>query len=163
MSCLNIMTQKLEPKYNLRDYYAITIQPSDKLQHLGKKPYARMTNVRQHFYSLLQECQIPYYINMEISEPIGSLQDKTTGGRLHYHGIIKFNNKMQLISFLLEYQYKLLRQSRLELSKINDKKAWLNYIEKQNLIPPAMRTLTNWDEKTFLKQYLKEVTNKETE
>lgn len=162
IACLNIMTQNvdpkitkptLEPKYNTTDYYAITIQPSDKLQFHGKKPLAKIQHVRQHFYSLMLECQIPYYINLEISEPIGSLSDKSTGGRLHYHGIIKFDNKSQIRSFLLEYQYKLLRQSRVEISKIADKDAWLNYINKQQLIPPAMRTLSNWDHDRFIRRY----------
>lgn len=157
------MTQTLEPKFKIGEYYAITIQPEDKLQHHGKKPYSRVTHMRQYYHTLLQECQIPYYINMEISEPMGSLANKTTGGRLHYHGIIQFCNKEQIISFLLEYQYKLLKQARLEISKINDFQSWLNYIEKQHLIPPAIRTLSNWNPNSFIKKYKKEIKNKKSE
>lgn len=152
------MTQNsLIPKYNCTDYYAITIQPTDKLQYHGKAPDARILSSRQYYYSLFENCTIPYYINMEISEPLGSLPNKTTGGRLHYHGIIKFSNKNHIIQWLLKYQYKLLREARLEISKITDKKSWFNYISKQNLIPKEIKSLSNWEKSVFITEYLKSV------
>lgn len=150
------MKPSLEQKYDTTNYYALTIQPEDKLQFLGKKPTARIMSIRQHYYSLLQEAQFPYYINLEISEPTGSLHNGTSGGRLHYHGIIKFNNNKQITSFLLEYQYKLLRQARIEISKINDKEAWLKYIHKQTLLSKDITILTNWDIKTFKDKYIQD-------
>lgn len=154
------MTQKLnslEPKYNLDDYYAITIQPDNKIQFLGNKPHARIIKFRQHFYSLLQDCKIPYYLNMEISEPVGSLDNKSSGGRLHYHGIITFDKKQDILSWLLEYQYKLLRQARLEISKIHKdhRQTWWNYIHKRQLISEDLSVLSNWDPKAFTKKYLR--------
>lgn len=153
------MTQKLLPKYKLDTYYAITIQPNDKLQFHGNKATSRIMKIRQHFYSLFQEIPYPYYINLEISEPIGSLHEKTTGGRLHYHGIIKFNTKKQISQFLLETQYQILRQSRLEISEIHDRLAWLKYVHKQTLISEDISILSNHDNESFLKEYLTPIKN----
>lgn len=144
---------RLEPKYSINTYYAITIQPDDKIQNFSRTPTARIMAHRQIIYSILQDCKVPYYINLEISEPIGSLANKSSGGRLHWHGIITFKKKQHIRDFLLEIQYKLLRVSRLEISKINDKTSWWNYINKQKLIPHDIRLLTNYDPDIFYKEY----------
>lgn len=151
------MTQnidKLKPKYDTKSWYAITIQPNDKLQFHGNEPMARILKSKQHYYTLFQKIHFPYYINMEISEPIGSLNEKATGGRLHYHGLIKFRNNKDITKWLLHTQYFILRQARLEVSKVNDKEGWLAYIEKQKLIPYDIKNLSNYDNESLLQLYL---------
>lgn len=149
------MTTSLTPKYNTTDYYALTIQPSDKLQYAGLAPSTRVIKFRQYFYSILQAFCMPYYFVIELSEPYGSLQQGHIGSRIHLHGIIKFKSDNQIKNFLLSHQYTILRQSRLEISKINDKKSWYKYIHKQNLISKEMSVLTNWDPEEFMKLYHK--------
>lgn len=149
----NTKSQSLEPKYKKNKYYAITIQPNDKIQYLGNPYKARILKVRSYYHQILKDYSIPYYINLEMSEPIGSLAQGTSGSRLHYHGIITFESTKHIQQFLLEIQYKLLRQSRLEISKINDPSSWLNYINKQNLIPFDIKNLTTGLPEVFIVNY----------
>lgn len=147
------MTEKLQPKYKIDTYYAITIQPDDKIQFCGTDHMARINKFRQYYYSMFQDYKAPYYINIEISEPLGSLPNKSVGPRLHIHGIIKFNTKKQILKFLLVQMHTILKQARLEISEINDKTAWWKYIHKQKLLPKEYKTLSNYDTRKYKRQY----------
>lgn len=145
----------LNPKYEKNKYYALTIAPNNQKQFVNNCPYARMIKFRSYMYNLCQEYKFPYYINMEISEPTGSLPTEGIGGRLHWHGIVQFRNNKEIRQFLFQSMYQLLKNARIEVTPINDKESWWKYIHKQKLIPKEIKLLTNWEPSIFKESYMR--------
>lgn len=155
--------ESLENYYDKTSNYAITIQPSDKLQFLQKvlSVNKRITSFRQYYRQVFEDDFSNYYFQIEISEPRGNLQ-KHIGGRLHLHGILMFESKSHIVDYLLKGLRQLLVDSRVTISKIDTIESfnnWWKYIHKQRLLPREFTTLSNY---SSMKQY-RELTAKRYE
>lgn len=141
---------KLVPFYDIESTYAITIQPGDNLQFLNKNytSDSRLLRFRQHYMEILRDNLITnYYFKIELSEPKGDLNDHHAGSRLHLHGIIMFDNKKQIINFLLKGLKNIKDKARITIKKISSQdnlKIWWDYINKQKLISNDITTLSNY-------------------
>lgn len=114
--------------------YALTINPDDKHQFVGKPD--RLSKFRNMMYeSLLCYSQygIQYTMWIEISEPDSNVSC-SLGPRLHLHGILKFCSKKAVRHFLLTEFYKLTRYSVIKLKPIDNIDQWLKYCTKQQHI-----------------------------
>lgn len=139
--------------YNLHTWYSITLCPNDQYQFYFKAD--RLIKVRANYLKVLTlgdyipDC----YMILEISEPRGKIQG--SGPRLHYHGVIRFNNNDSLLQFMLYKIPRLLKLGIIDIDTIQDKKVWVKYMNKQHIIPQVFRELTNYaDTSYFMNEYI---------
>lgn len=115
--------------YKTHVNYTITICPNDKYQFFGQ--HNRFKKFRAFMYEQLININAQYDMIIELSEPRNDISIKSNGPRLHTHGIIKWKNQKQLINFLMDDMYKILRFSKIEIDTIEDIKMWSKYCCKQ--------------------------------
>ncbi len=85
-----------------------------------------------------------YVFYIELSEPRGfhtALEFK--GPRLHLHGIVYFEDKTSLRSFLRAGYYSLTRWTSTDFDTITDLSVWKSYIQKQSIVPKRYCKVTN--------------------
>lgn len=131
--------------YRIKQPYSITINPMDKFQYLGKPN--RIISFRNFIYEKLiswVDHDIDYYFKMELSEPHQNLKQGYSGSRYHLHGIIVFKTTNALHWFLEQQIYKVCRYAHLDIDTIADISQWVEYMQKQKIIPKQYRTLTNY-------------------
>lgn len=125
--------------------YAITIQPDDKVQFYGEDQ--RLHEFYEYYRHKLERlmCDVNdfnYWFQIEYSEPHGSVTGM--GPRLHLHGIIYLKSRKSVWRWLSLIMPDMLQHARLEISNLNDKKAWLNYCKKQAYYIPTPNNLSNY-------------------
>lgn len=125
--------------YEVDKPYAITIAPDNNKQFY-RSPQ-RLTKFRTYMYELLLPLTCLYKFHIEISEPIGDISGQ--GPRLHAHGIITFRKKKEISEFLVMGLPLLLTNNLINISVINDKDIWNNYMNKQSLFKDNYRLITN--------------------
>ena len=126
------MSKRLIPFFKTGTLYSITINPVDRFQFFGNP--LRLQKFRSHVYEAFLPLECKYRLFIELSEPNGFKTSGYKGPRLHCHGIINFPKKKHLLSFLMDYYYRILRTMSVDIDTISDKEYWLNYCTKQNLI-----------------------------
>ncbi len=112
--------------------YALTLNPIDKFQFLGKPN--RLNRFRNFIHEQLMNFSCRYEMFLEISEPRGFHISKYAGPRLHLHGTIKFRKNKEMAQFLLLDYYDLLRWASVDIDTVGDLDVWRAYCMKQHLI-----------------------------
>lgn len=128
--------RKSEPKgLQARTLYALTINPSDKLQYFGLPYKDRLKKSHDSIVKLLSELchyKISYWFNTEVSTPTTNSDNMhLVGSRIHLHGVIRFNDKDALFYFLLEFMTLLCKTSNWDIKPVTDPTAWYEYCKKE--------------------------------
>lgn len=126
----NLMEEKVYYKKNIP--YSITLNPIDKYQFMGK--IERLKRFRNLVYEQFVSNWCEYELYIEISEPRGFKTQGYSGPRLHIHGTIIFRKNKEILDFLLDKYYRLLRWTSVDIDTISDKTKWKEYCIKQNII-----------------------------
>ena len=121
----------LESFYVVKQLYAMTLNPKDCYQFLGKS--LRVKNFHTFFYNIFQNVSYNYELYIEFSEPSHDLSNGKSP-RLHFHGVIWFDKIEQIGSFLATGLYHLTKLGYVDITKCNDPDAWQNYCNKQHVI-----------------------------
>lgn len=106
--------------------YALTINPNDNFQFIGKNTNDRLRVFRNTMEIMLDQwlcSNSKYCMNIEVSAK----------GRLHLHGAIRVQD---VKSFYIYAIPNMLSKCSIELDTIKDKHIWYNYCTKQSFMPP---------------------------
>lgn len=124
--------------YQPQQWYTLTICPSDKKQFYNKP------NRYQLFHNYIYELMLnqDHHTIIEISEPFGQIQQKSSGPRLHTHGIINFPTRQSLESFLIFTLPSWLKLNRIEIDTLTNPAIWYQYIHKQHILAKT-RNMSN--------------------
>lgn len=132
------MNEKIPSKlyYVPQKNYAVTINPIDQHQYLGKPLRLMLFKrfVKEQLEKLFSGTNTMCYFAIEISEPRGMRIQGFAGPRLHLHGILRFGNNYEVKEFLLKRYYALLRFAAVDIDEVKDKHIWLQYMRKQEKI-----------------------------
>jgi len=125
--------------YNANDVLAISINPNDQWQYFRDSArYQKFHELYEaKFKRLFSKTKIPYQFNIEISEPIGTID--TSGPRLHLHGFIKLPKNHHVFTWLCDIMPDLLHNGRIDVHHIRDKQmltGWFKYDNKQSIYMP---------------------------
>lgn len=125
--------------YDLTNAYAVTISPDNQHQHFNCK-VNRLKQFKQSWNDKLSIYNngTDYVFNIEISQH----------GRLHLHGVLKFNHYDQIKNHYLNAIHMLESISKLEIKKITSISNWRNYCDKQQhiiRICPISNLYNDWD------------------
>lgn len=118
--------------YTTQTPYAITINPIDKYQFVGRPNREYLFS--NLILSIVQPMKHNLILYKEISEPHQMVLQGKLGPRLHLHGVITFDSKTKLKQFLLHDMYSLLRIASVDIDTIEDLDHWLSYCSKQSLL-----------------------------
>lgn len=121
--------------YKVGTWYAITINPEDSYQFIGKPDRLNkcINHMNEVLLTALSIYGITYVIHVDISEP-KEVRYKGTGARVHYHGRIMFNNNDQLIKFLLYGQCAIAQCGQTLYKQIDHYDKWDAYCKKYDHI-----------------------------
>lgn len=147
-------------KYQKGVPYSITINPHDNYQFLkeqsGKDRLMKFINYMNEVLMPLTKMRIEYYFCIELSEPF-KIRHRSSGSRLHLHGIIRFNSSYSVFQFLSHFSSKLAEVGDTDIDTIGDLDEWDLYIHKQNHIfkskDPRLSNILEYSE------WLKELKN----
>jgi len=121
--------------YKINTWYAITINPEDTYQFIGKPD--RLNKCVDHMNEVLLTALniygITYVIHIDISEP-REVKYKGPGARIHFHGRIMFNNNDQLVKFLLYGQCAIAQCGQTLYKEIDNYDKWEVYCKKYDHI-----------------------------
>jgi len=118
--------------YLIGTLYAVTLNPCDVHQYILKPD--RKTKIKTLYREILETCNCRYHFKLEFSEPRGMRVKDYFGPRLHFHGLIRFDNKEQLHDFLFKTYHMLCKYGSLDIDICNDPSVWMDYINKQKII-----------------------------
>ena len=118
--------------YQLDTLYSVTMNPCDMNQFILKPD--RRAKIKAMYRSIMETCNCRYYLKLEFSEPRGMRTKDFFGPRLHFHGVIKFTNKEQLIMFMMETYHRLCKVGTFDIDTCPTPKEFYDYIHKQKLI-----------------------------
>lgn len=125
-----------ENYYVTQKWYALTIKPSDTHQFFLRED--RLNLFRTLIQQQLLHCAFKYELYYELSEPRGSINGN--GSRLHLHGRIMFTDDTALLNWLLYDMSRLLKIGHIDVDTIDNEEVWIEYCNKQKLIPDAKIT-----------------------
>jgi len=118
--------------YSIGTLYAVTLNPCDVHQYILKPD--RRTKIKTMYREILDTCNCKYHFKLEFSEPRGMRVKDYFGPRLHFHGIMRFDNKEQVYEFLNKTFHLLCKYGTVDIDICNDLTVWLEYINKQKVI-----------------------------
>ncbi len=128
-------TQVLKSKnFYLATRYAITINLNDKWQFFGS--CGRLDRAKAFLSEQLIHLtnnDTHYELYCELSEPRDNTISKN-GPRVHFHGVIYFENVRAVRHFLLYEWYSLSRYSKFKIDSIDNIEIWESYCQKQQNI-----------------------------
>lgn len=106
--------------------YTFTFNPNDQRQFWEDQYRFKnfMTQLKKDFYFLKEVCRIKGFV--EISK----------GGRLHFHGCIRFKEVLDIFSFFLNKVHTLQRYGTYEIDTLQDSTKWNEYVAKQSRFYP---------------------------
>lgn len=104
--------------------YTFNYNPEDSRQYWNQDDRV-MKFYKYHKQFVFGNLNCYFLLRMEISKL----------GRLHYHGIIRWDNKEILYKFLVENVHQLTLNGTFEIDTIADPKEWDRYMSKQTMIP----------------------------
>jgi len=123
------MTEKIVPELFFKNgvSYEITVNPSDSMQHFASTVNRLNLFVKSMspFMEVLKKTST-YDFYLEVSEQ-QKINNTTSQPRLHYHGMIKFNN---VASFMVFDHYVLGRALDIQFNHFRPD-YWIKYIAKQ--------------------------------
>lgn len=139
MSLENEKTHNTQPDMlKLNTEYAITINPDDNLQCFDDSN--RIHKVIVKTKRILYKLQCEYILYPEISHPMNT--SRTSGPRVHFHGVIKFDNIYQLIRWYDTSYTALKKSTYFDMDTIEDRPAWIKYCTKnKKLMKKICKTL----------------------
>lgn len=125
--------------------YELTIAPDDKHQFIGKKD-TRLKNTVDFFTELLFEMPFNYHLFCEVSHPQFGDINSHRYARIHWHGIVCFNDEKSISQFLLNDYHKLTSVSRIQFNEYRESE-WDKYCRKQKEYLPRWTRLkcAAWD------------------
>lgn len=107
--------------------YELTICPSDKYQFEGKE--RRDKKIFNLFSEIFLSIKAVYCLYAEISAPqYGDIYFQSIP-RIHWHGIIEFENNGQILDWLLYHHSRLCKVARIQLNNFRPD-YWPKYITK---------------------------------
>ncbi len=128
--------------YKVGDLYSVTLNPPNQHQYFGKPK--RFSLFYDFVNTQLLRIGGRYVFYIELSEPRGfKTAREFMGPRLHLHGIVWFEDKASLRSFLSAGYYSLTRWTSTDFDTIDNIKVWKKYIQKQSVVPKRYRKVTN--------------------
>jgi len=132
--------------YLVDTVYSITINPENRYQYFLKPD--RIKLCKKTVESLLYSGSgvlhnITYTLHMEISEPRGALKNGYDGARLHFHGIVSFPHKSDILYFLMVVQRMLCKIGNIKIDTCPDIEVWHKYCAKQKLLD-VYPIIINW-------------------
>lgn len=108
--------------------YAFTFNPSD-----GYQEWDQPLRINRFI-----DRMVPVFDKLSVTAEVEATLEISKGGRLHYHGIIKFKN---ILNFFVDTVYWLRTVGTYCIKEIEDVEKWTEYCGKQVLIPSKQRTM----------------------
>lgn len=107
--------------------YAITLNPSDAHQCFETTKTAnRIQTFHTNMFGLVGGILCNYYYSLRL--------EVSPRGRLHYHGIISFRSKEEILDFFIYSVHLLQKHFMYEIDTIEDRQVWDEYCTKQEHI-----------------------------
>lgn len=143
---LEINTDNLKPYYQI-GVYAITINPSDKLQNRSSPELERIRFLREYISEILKNIRHKLY--WDVSTPIECKQNMYP--RIHFHGVMYLESQRCVRELLMEVLPRMSLNNYIKIGPISNLLIWEAYCKKyKNII--NYTPLTNKLSFSYLKQ-----------
>lgn len=132
--------KKTEWEFKSPKSYEFTINFND--QHQYPNTDLRLTKCKKLLEDIMRVNTWKYNLRPELSMPQVGDNHSGTMSRVHYHGIIHFNDDKEIYTFLLTLHYRLTRIGRVQWNPLRWDH-WTKYIRKQKSIIPGHYKIAN--------------------
>jgi len=130
-------------KVEINVKYTFSINPNDDYQFWNDTEAERVKKATNHITWLCRKyCNIYFELFMDVSRV----------GRIHWHGTILFNNRLNIKQFFTEIIHDLTLKHTIEMDTIADPKKWLEYCTKTKHL---------WDNTVSTRELMKKYLRKE--